>query len=94
MGQRHREKRKITKSLARRFGMRETELGELKQQVSKAEHRRRFIRGLERSWAEHDIINAAIARATADIVAVEDAAFLATIEHALEMLRSEVAVEQ
>jgi hypothetical protein len=80
MGQLHRRKRKSTKSLARRFGMRETELGELQHRVSKAEARRRFV---ERHWirrhAEDEIVRDLIARSTAEIQAIEDARCIASL---------------
>jgi hypothetical protein len=81
VGQRHREKRKVTKVLTRRFGLRETELGELTHHISKAEARRRFVEGsLARHELQFQLVEEMIRRATADIQAEEDARFFKMLE--------------
>lgn len=86
MGKRHRRKRQRAKVLAFRFGIRETELGELKARVSKAEARRILVeRRVNRDFIEQQIVEELIARSTAEIQAIEDAAFFESLEHAANL---------
>jgi len=73
MGKRHRKQRAAEKAAARWLGYRETELGELRRQESKAEVRRRFLRREEnRLRLEREILERLERRAVEDIQAQED----------------------
>ena len=87
MGRLHRERRKREKSLFKVLNLptrlQETELGELRLGVSKAEARRRFLRKIVRREQEHSLLEELQRRATAEIQAEEDARFLAMLEELL-----------
>lgn len=97
MGKRHREDRKVQKKLAKVIALhprfKQTELGELRQEVSKAEARRRFIHkhafllGMMMSPEEREMVMLQLfdeisKRATADLQAEEDARCLKYLEEA------------
>lgn len=69
MGKRHRESRTALKRVLRRFGVRETELGEIREDISKAEARRRLLR---RQEVQDAILARAVDRARQEIYAQED----------------------
>lgn len=78
MGQRHREERKRVKRSFRQLGLAETEFGELRVRMTKAEVRRRVLRRVEESRAmrlqmEREILELAARRATEDVQAAMDA---------------------
>lgn len=84
MGVRHRKKRAHEKRLARWFGVQEDELGRLRKRMTKSQARRQLImREAYRQKIENEIIDAAIKKATDDICAIEDAAFLSEIDQLL-----------
>lgn len=86
MGKRHRRKRQFAKILAFRFGIRETELGELTRHVSKAEARRVLVeRRVNRDFIEQQLVGELIARATAEVQAIEDAAFFEAVKRAANL---------
>jgi hypothetical protein len=73
MGKAHRRRRAEEKRLARWFGYKENEHGELVKKTTKAEARRRFVRAEEiRRQAEADIIDAACKKAHDEICAQVD----------------------
>jgi hypothetical protein len=89
VGTKHREIRKALKAENRRLkalGWKENELGELIQGGSKAQARWAFYRQVEAKIqlraAEWEITGLAMARATADIQAIEDARVFESIEAA------------
>jgi len=86
VGKRHRQKRKVAKVMALRLGVRETELGELRRSVSKAEARQFLI---QKALAREKALVRLMARATADIQAMEDDAFVQSIERAIQRLHSD-----
>jgi hypothetical protein len=77
MGKRHREARKVTKGILRRFGYYQTELGELRESISKAEARRRLLR---RQEVRDGILATAMQRAREEIWAIEDARIFAELD--------------
>jgi hypothetical protein len=86
MGKKHREKRKVIKSMLPR-GWRENEFGELVRKVSKADERRAilgrhliFIEMMR--CAEEDILQSVHKRAMDDLIADEDARVFGTINEA------------
>jgi hypothetical protein len=86
MGKKHREKRKVIKSMLPR-GWRENEFGELVRKVSKADVRRailgRHLLFIEMmSHAEEDILQIAQKRAMDDLMADEDARVFGEINEA------------
>jgi hypothetical protein len=81
VGKLHRLKRRIDKSTLKRLGLKETELGELRKDVSKAEARRRALwEYFIRVCVQPDLVEAASQRASKDIAAEEDARFSALLE--------------
>lgn len=86
MGKLHRLKRRIEKSTLKRFGLRETELGELRKVESKAEARRRALRRhYVRMRAEMEIVQAAAEASARDIVAEEDGRFFEVVNAAMTL---------
>lgn len=84
MGKRHRRKRKWAKVILFKRGYSETELGELKQTMSKAEARLRLAKRIHfRFLAEGEILDALIARSTKELQAIEDAVFLEMLGNAI-----------
>jgi hypothetical protein len=81
MGKRSREVRKQVKKLLRHYGVVETELGELKVKMTKAEARRRLLRAeLSREEAFQSIMETMSRQAMADICAMEDARVFAMLD--------------
>lgn len=73
MGKKHRDGRRLEKLLARRFGWKETELGEWKKTTTKAEARRRFLRS---DVPREAILNQLYQASTRALQELEDADFL------------------
>ena len=93
MGKRHRENRQAEKKLARVFALRrpfrQTELGEVLPQISKAEARRRFLQECAaRDEIEVTLGDELTRRATAEIQAEEDARCWQIIDEMVEVWRT------
>jgi hypothetical protein len=87
MGKKGREDRKAVKRIARSLGYKETELGELKVTVSKAEARRRWLErearhNRRRLW-EMELIAVISEDAINEIHAIEDARVFSAIEESI-----------
>lgn len=84
MGKRHRRRRKWAKVILFKRGYRETELGELKKTMSKAEARLNLAKRIYfRFMAESEILEILVTESTRQLQAIEDAAFLETIGNAI-----------
>lgn len=84
MGKRHRRRRKWAKVILFRRGYQETELGELKRTMSKAEARLQLAKRIHFRWmAQGEILDALVRESTRQVQAIEDAAFLQTIDNAI-----------
>jgi hypothetical protein len=83
VGKRHRRQRKLAKLILFKRGYKETELGELKKTMSKAEARLRLANLITlRFLAETEILDALHNRSIRDIQAIEDANVFGVLVHA------------